>query len=156
MITGQTVEDLPLDGRSTFRLIALTPGVTFTQSAYGQLGDVAINTTFDTMFTINGGRVESNEFLIDGVPSSAGFFDQITTIPTPDDTSQFKVESNNLSAQYGRYTGGVVNVTTNSGTNTYHGKVYEFFRNSALDANDWFTKRAGLPIPAFKLNISWQ
>ena len=153
VITGQTVEDLPLNGRSTFRLIALTPGVTFTQSAYGQFGDVAINTTFDTMFTINGGRVESNEFLIDGVPSSTGFFDQITTIPTPDDTSQFKVEANNLSAQYGRYTGGVVNVTTNSGTNRYHGNVYEFFRNSALDANDWFNKRAGLRIPAFKLNI---
>ncbi len=153
VITGQTVQDLPLNGRSTFRLIALTPGVTFNQSAFGQFGDVAVNTTFDTNFSINGGRAQSNEFLIDGVPSSAGFFDQITTLPTVDDTDQFKVEANNLSAQYGRYAGGVINVSTKSGTNGLHGDAYEFFRNSALDANDWFIKRNGGKIPPFKLNI---
>ena len=153
VITGQTIEDLPLNGRSTFRLIALTPGVTFNQSAFGQFGDVAVNTTFDTNFSINGGRAQANEFLIDGVPSSAGFFDQITTLPTVDDTQEFKVEANNLSAQYGRYAGGVINVSTRSGSNSYHGDAYEFFRNSALDANDWFIKRAGQKIPPFKLNI---
>ena len=152
VITGQTVEDLPLNGRSTFRLIALTPGVTFNRSAYGQFGDVAVNSTFDTNFSINGGRAQSNEILIDGVPSSAGFFDQITTLPTVDDTQEFKVESNNLSAQYGRYAGGVINVSTKSGNDAFHGDVYEFLRNSAFDANDWFTKHAGLPIPAFKMN----
>src|SRR5258708_8882893 len=92
VITGQTVENLPLNGRSTFRLIALTPGVTFSQSAYGQFGDVAVNSTWDTNFSINGGRAQSNEILIDGVPSSTGFFDQITTLPTVDDTQEFKVE----------------------------------------------------------------
>ena len=152
VITGQTIEDLPLNGRSTFRLIALTPGVTFNRSAYGQFGDVAVNSTFDTNFSINGGRAQSNEILIDGVPSSAGFFDQITTIPTVDDTQEFKVESNNLSAQYGRYSGGAVNVSTKSGTNALHGSVFEFLRNSAFDANDWFTKHAGNPIPPFKMN----
>lgn len=153
VITGSTVEDLPLNGRSTFRLIALTPGVTFNQSAYGQFGDLAVNSTFDANFSINGGRAQANEFLIDGVPSSAGFFDQITTLPIVDDTDQFKVEANNLSAQYGRYAGGAINVSTKAGRNTFHGNVFEFFRNSALDANDWFTKHAGNPIPAFKLNI---
>ncbi len=74
VITGQTVENLPLNGRSTFRLIALTPWRhPFSQSAYGQFGDAAVNTTWDTNFTINGGRAQSNEILIDGVPSSAGF-----------------------------------------------------------------------------------
>jgi hypothetical protein len=152
VITGQTVENLPLNGRSTFRLIALTPGVTFSQSAYGQFGDVPVNSTWDTNFSINGGRSQSNEILIDGVPSSAGFFDQITTLPIVDETQEFKVESNNLSAQYGRYSGGAINVTTKSGTNQYHGNVFEFLRNSAVDANDWFTKRAGLPIPEFRMN----
>jgi hypothetical protein len=90
VITGQTVENLPLNGRSTFRLIALTPGVTFSQSAYGQFGDVAVNSTWDTNFSINGGRAQSNEILIDGVPSSTGFFNQITTLPTVDDTHEFK------------------------------------------------------------------
>jgi hypothetical protein len=152
VITGATVENLPLNGRSSFRLIALTPGVTFSKSAYGQFGDVTVNSTFDTNFTINGGRSQSNEILIDGVPSSAGFFDQITTLPSVDDTQEFKVESNNLSAAYGRYAGGAINVTTKSGANTYHGNVFEFFRNSALDANDWFTKAAGKPIPPFKMS----
>ncbi|MEO6924472.1 MAG: carboxypeptidase-like regulatory domain-containing protein, partial [Bryocella sp.] len=72
VITGQTVADLPLNGRSTFRLITLTPGVTFSRSAYGQFGDVPVNTTWDTNFSINGGRSQSNEILIDGAPTSAG------------------------------------------------------------------------------------
>ncbi len=152
VITGQTVEDLPLNGRSTFRLIALTPGVTFSQSAYGQFGDVAVNTTWDTNFTINGGRAQSNEILIDGVPSSVGFFNQITTLPTVDDTQEFKVESNNLSAEFGRYAGGAINVTTKGGTNQIHGDVYEFLRNSFFDANDWFNKRAGNPRAPFRMN----
>jgi hypothetical protein len=152
VISGQTVENLPLNGRSTFRLIALTPGVTFSQSAYGQFGDVAVNTTWDTNFTINGGRAQSNEILIDGVPSSVGFFNQITTLPTVDDTQEFKVESNNLSAEYGRYAGGAINVTTKGGTNQLHGNVYEFLRNSYFDANDWFNKRAGNPRAPFRMN----
>ena len=152
VITGRTVQDLPLNGRSTFRLIALTPGVTFNQSAYGNFGDVPVNTTFDTNFSINGGRAQSNEILIDGVPSSAGFFDQITTLPSVDDTQEFKVEANNLSAQYGRYSGGAINVSTKSGTNGLHGTAFEFIRNSAFDANNWFTKRAGQPKPPFKMN----
>lgn len=152
VITGETVQDLPLNGRSSFRLIALTPGVTFSRSAYGQFGDVAVNTTWDTNFSINGGRAQSNEILIDGVPSSTGFFNQITTLPTVDDTQEFKVQSNNLSAEYGRYSGGAVNVTTKSGTNSYHGNVFEFIRNSALDANDFFNKSKGKSIPPFKMN----
>lgn len=152
VVAGRTVESLPLNGRSTFRLIALTPGVTFSQSAYGQFGDVAVNSTWDTNFSINGGRSQSNEILIDGVPSSAGFFNQITTLPVVDETQEFKVESNNLSAQYGRYAGGVINVSTKSGENTFHGNLYEFVRNSAFDANDWFNKRAGLKTPEFRMN----
>ena len=152
VITGSTVSSLPLNGRSTFRLIALTPGVTFSQSAYGQFGDVAVNTTWDTNFSINGGRAQSNEILIDGVPSSAGFFDQITTLPIVDETQEFKVESNNLSAVFGRYSGGAINVTTKGGTNEFHGNLFEFVRNSVFDANNWFNKRAGNPNIEFRMN----
>lgn len=152
VITGQTVEALPLNGRSTFRLIALTPGVTFQRSAFGQFGDVPVNSTWDTNFTINGGRAQSNEVLIDGVPSSAGFFNQITTLPIVDETQEFKVESNNLSAIYGRYSGGAINVTTKSGTNGFHGDLFEFIRNDALDANEWFNKAAGGARNPFRMN----
>jgi hypothetical protein len=130
----------------------LTPGVNFNQSAYGQFGDVPVNTTWDTNFSINGGQSQSNEFLIDGIPSSVGFFNQITTIPSVDDTQEFKVESANLSAQYGRYAGGVINVTTKSGTNQFHGSAFEFLRNNVLNADDYFNKGKGQPTPSFKMN----
>jgi hypothetical protein len=152
VITGQTVQDLPLNGRSTFRLIALTPGVVFSNGAYGQFGDTPVNTTFDSNFRINGGRASSNEFLIDGVPTAVGFFNQITTDPMPDETQEFKVESSNLSAQYGRFAGGVINVSTKSGTNQIHGDVFDFIRNSVFDSNDWFNKQAGKARPLFRMN----
>lgn len=152
VIPAHTISNLALNGRSTFRLIQLTPGVTFNRAANGIFGDVPTNTTFDTDLSINGERAQSNEFLIDGVPSTAGFFNQITTIPTVDDTQEFKVQSDNQSAEYGRFAGGVVNVITKSGSNQYHGNVFEFLRNSALDANEYFNKGAGLNIPPFKMN----
>lgn len=152
VIPARTIVNLPLNGRSSFRLIQLTPGVTFNQGANGQFGDVPVNSTWDSSFAINGGRSQSNAILIDGVPSTTGFFDQITTIPSIDDTQEFKVQSNNMSAEYGRYSGGVVNVTTKSGTEQIHGTLFEFLRNSALDANDYFDKEHGRPVPPFKMN----
>ena len=152
VIAARTITNLPLNGRSSFRLIQLTPGVTFNQAAYGQFGDVPVNTTWDTNFSVNGGQAQSNEILIDGVPSSVGFFDQITTIPSVDDTEEFKVESDSLSAEYGRFTGGVINVTTKSGTNELHGAAFEFLRNSALDANDYIDNSKGVKVPPFKMN----
>lgn len=152
VITANTISSLPLNGRSSFRLIQLTPGVTFNQAANGQFGDVPVNTTWDADFSINGGRAQSNEFLIDGVPSTAGFFNQVTTIPSVDDTQEFKVESANLSAQYGRFAGGVINVTTKAGTNDFHGTLFEFLRNNVLNANDYIDKSAGKAIPAFHMN----
>ena len=152
VISGRTIVNLPLNGRSSFRLIQLTPGVTFNEGANGQFGDVPVNSTWDSSFAINGGRSQSNAILIDGVPSTTGFFDQITTIPSIDDTQEFKVQSNNMSAEYGRYSGGVVNVTTKSGTEQLHGTVFEFLRNSALDANDYIDKEHNRAIPPFKMN----
>jgi Carboxypeptidase regulatory-like domain/TonB-dependent Receptor Plug Domain len=152
VIAARTITNLPLNGRSSFRLIQLTPGVTFNQAAYGQFGDVPVNTTWDTDFSINGGQAQSNEILIDGVPSSVGFFNQITTIPSVDDTEEFKVESDNLSAEYGRFGGGVINVTTKSGTNQLHGTAFEFLRNSVLDANDYIDKSKNVAIPPFIMN----
>jgi len=151
-ITANTVSSLPLNGRSSFRLIQLTPGVTFTQAASGQFGDVPVNTQQDSDFNINGGRADANEVLIDGVPSTAGFYNAITTIPSVDDTQEFKVESDNLSAQYGRFGGGVLNVTTKSGTNELHGTVFEFLRNNVLNADDYIDRGAGNPTPPFKMN----
>lgn len=152
LIDNTRIQNIPLNGRSAFRLVQLTPGVLAARAASGQFGDIAVNTTWDTNFSINGGRAQSNEIQIDGVPATAGFFNQITTIPSIEATQEFKVQSNNLSAEWGRFGGGVLNVSTRSGTNEFHGSLYEFLRNSAFDANEFFNRGAGRPIPAFRMN----
>ncbi|MBK7927704.1 MAG: TonB-dependent receptor [Bryobacterales bacterium] len=152
IIDNTKIQNIPLNGRSAFRLVQLTPGVLTTTAAFGQFGDIPVNTTWDTNFSINGGRAQSNEVQIDGVPATAGFFNQITTIPSIESTQEFKVQSNNLSAEWGRFGGGVLNVSTRSGTNEFHGSVFEFLRNSAFDANEFFNKRSGRDIPPFRMN----
>ena len=152
VVDTSKIANIPLNGRSPFRLVQLTPGVLSTPAANGQFGDLAVNTTWDSNFSINGGRFQSNEVQIDGVPSTAGFFNQITTIPTVEATQEFKVQSNGLSAEWGRSGGGVVNVSTRGGTNEFHGALFEFLRNSKFDANEFFNKRSGRPIPPFRMN----
>ncbi len=152
LIDNSKIQNIPLNGRSSFRLVQLTPGILTTRAAGGQFGDIPVNTTWDSNFSINGGRAQSNEIQIDGVPATAGFFNQITTIPSIEATQEFKVQSNNLSAEWGRFAGGVLNVSTRSGTNSFHGSLYEYMRNSALDANEFFNKGAGREIPPFRMN----
>jgi hypothetical protein len=152
VIDNSKIAGIPLNGRSPFRLVQLTPGVLSAPSANGQFGDIPVNTTWDANFSINGGRHQSNEVQIDGVPATAGFFNQMTTIPSVEATQEFKVESNNLAAEWGRFGGGVVNVSTRSGTNQWRGSAFEFLRNSALDANEFFNKRAGKNKPPFRMN----
>ena len=152
VVDQRSVENLPLNGRSSFRLVQLTPGILAAPAANGQFGDIPVNTTFDSNFSINGGRSQSNEVLIDGVPSTAGFFNQITTIPSVESTREFRVQSNGLAAEYGRSGGGVLNVSTKSGTNELHGSAFEFLRNSAMDSNEFFNKRNGRAKPPFRMN----
>jgi hypothetical protein len=152
VVDSSKILSIPLNGRSAFRLVQLTPGVLASPGANGQFGDMPVNTTWDSNFAINGGRSQSNEVQIDGVPSTAGFFNQITTIPSVEATQEFKVQSNNLSAEWGRSGGGALNVSTRSGTNEFHGSVFEFLRNSAFDANEFFNNRAGRAKPPFRMN----
>jgi hypothetical protein len=152
VIDNSKIVNMPLNGRSPFRLVLLTPGVSSTPAASGQFGDVSVNTNQDADFAINGGQAHSAEVHIDGVPATAGLFNSITTIPSVDSTQEFKVESNNLSAEWGRFSGGVLNVSSRSGTNEFHGTLFEFFRNSALDANEFFNSAAGREIPPFRMN----
>ncbi|MBS1824383.1 MAG: TonB-dependent receptor [Acidobacteria bacterium] len=152
LIDNTKIQNIPLNGRSAFRLVQLTPGILSTRAASGQFGDIPVNTTWDTNFSINGGRAQSNEIQIDGVPATTGFFNQITTIPSIESTQEFKVQSNNLSAEWGRFGGGVLNVSTRSGTNEFHGALFEFLRNSAFDSNELFNKTSGRLKPPFRMN----
>jgi hypothetical protein len=152
VVDNRKVVSLPLNGRSSFRLADLNPGFIATPASYGQFGDIPVNTTWDANFSINGGQGYSNEIMIDGTPSTAGFFDQITTMPSVDALTEFKVQSSTMSAQFGHLSGGLLNVTTKSGTNQFHGSLYEFWRNNILGANDYFNNLAGRANPPFRMN----
>ena len=152
LIDNSKISSIPLNGRNPFRLVQLTTNVLTAPSANGQFADVPVNTLDDSMISINGGRARTNEVLIDGIPSTTGFVNQMTTIPNVDSTQEFKVQSSNLSAEWGRFGGGVINVSTRSGTNQLHGSAYEYLRNSALDANEFFNRRTGNGTPPFRMN----
>jgi len=152
VIDSSRILNMPLNGRMVFRLVQLTPGVLAPPGAKGQFGDISVGTFDDVHFSINGGRAQSNEVLIDGVPATTGFLNLFTTVPSVEATQEFKVQSNNLSAEWGRFGGGVINVSTRSGTNQLRGSLFEFLRNSALDANEFFNKGAGKAKPPFRMN----
>ena len=152
VIDRAQLDSLPLDGRMTFRLVQLTPGVLSGVDAQGQFGDISVGTFDDINFSINGGRAGANATVIDGVPASTGFLNLFTTVPSVEATQEFKVQSNSTSAEYGRFAGGVVNVSTRSGSNQLHGSLFEFLRNNVLNADDFFSNRAGIKTPAFHMN----
>src|SRR5438067_465281 len=149
-VTGQNlnrtfINDLPLVDRAVFDLALLAPGVN--QPAGNTFG----NSTMANNFISDGGRNAQADILIDGV-STVGV-EQNTAIvnplytPSVDSVQEFKVQQSNFSAEVGFTGGTVLNVVTRGGTNQFHGSVYEFLRNAALDANDYFSDQAGLRIP---------
>ncbi|MBI2687733.1 MAG: TonB-dependent receptor [Acidobacteria bacterium] len=150
VITNRQVVDLPLNGRNPFALAALTPGVTplasFGAGVVGARG--AAQSAGANNFLANGGMTGSNEILLDGIPITVCCQGQPALIPTIDTTEEFKVQTNTSPAEFGRTSGGILNIVTKSGTNRFHGTAYEFFRNEKLDAANFFVNRAGTnPIP---------
>jgi hypothetical protein len=141
VIDRQRVVELPLNARNPFMLGMLTAGVNFNGAAIWQRpfdnGAIA-------EWTINGSQSRGNEFLLDGAPnnSQAGG-NNIAYVPPVDSVQEFKIMTNTYDAQYGKTTGGIVNVSLRSGTNAFHGTVYEFMRRSWLDANDFRNKARG-------------
>ena len=154
-VTGQVVNrkfvnDLPLVDRNFTNLAYLAPGVNETNVAGTNNSNGGIN------FNSNGSRNSTADVLIDG--ASATNFEQNSGIqnvpytPSVDSVEEFKVQQSNFTAEFGFAGGTVINVVTRSGTNQYHGSAYEFFRNSALDANEWFANRDGNARPALRRN----
>src|SRR5882672_11769011 len=151
---GQVVENkyilsLPLAGRAPLSLVALSPGLTPSNLNPGGQSN--------TNFTANGNRNSQADVLLDGmsvanVEQNSG----ITNLeyqPSVDVVQEFKVQTNYFSSEFGNTGGAIVNVITKSGTNQLHGNGYEFYRNAALNANSWFSNRAGRSIPDFKRNV---
>jgi hypothetical protein len=154
-VTGQVVNrkfvnDLPLVNRNFTNLAYLAPGVNETNAPGTTNANGGIN------FNSNGSRNSTADVLIDG--ASATNFEQNSGIqnvpytPSVDSVEEFKVQQSNFTAEFGFAGGTVINVVTRSGTNQYHGSAYEFFRNSALNANEWFANRDGNARPASRRN----
>ena len=155
-VESETVRELPLNGRDWTSLATLQPGVKKieTQVSYSDAGRGARG--FGSELTVSGQRSTFNNYRIDGVTvvdyANAAPGNVIGVVLGVDAIQEFSVLTGGFPAEYGRATGGVVNAISKSGTNTFHGDVYEFLRNSALDANDYFTKSAGNPRPPFRRN----
>lgn len=141
VIDNQRVRELPLNARNPFMLGILVAGVNFNGAAIWQRpfdnGAIA-------EWTINGSQSRGNEFLLDGAPNNgqAGG-NNIAYVPPVDSVEEFKIMTNTYDAQYGKTTGGIINVSLRSGTNDFHGTIYEFARRSGLDANDSRLKARG-------------
>jgi hypothetical protein len=161
-VDRQFVENLPLNGRSFQQLISLTPGVvTVPGSQFNNTGQ----------FSVNGQRANANNFTVDGVSANTG--NGVGTIPgqatsgtlptlttfggtngmvSVEAMQEFQVQTSSYSAEYGRSPGGQISIVTRSGTNEFHGSLFEYLRNDKLDANDWFANRAGQPRPPERQN----
>ena len=148
VITSQAVADLPINGRNFLDFTVLTPGVARDPTRTGDL-------------SFGGQRGTSNSLLVDGSDANNVFFGQSTgragTGRNPysfseDAVQEFQVNANSYGAEIGRAGGGVLNVITKSGTNDFHGTAFEFFRDKALNANQWENNRRGIPKRAYHFN----
>ena len=145
-VENTEVENLPIVNRNLYTLLTLTPGVqssTFADNAVGLQQQVTM---------INGGvdgGAGSVAYYLDGGLNMTGVRNTGNALPNPDAVQEFRVETNNYSAEYGRSNGGVVNVITKSGTNDFHGSLFEFVRNTILNANNWDNASA---TPAYHRN----
>src|SRR5262249_16320278 len=116
-----------------------------------------LSTNFKGAINVNGNRVFNNAFLLDGVDNvsySSSFRGENAQIiqPSIEALQEFKIQTNGYSAEFGRSSGAVINATTRSGSNSFRGSVYEFLRNDALDANNFFSNAFGSPEPVRKRN----
>src|SRR5580700_9863334 len=155
------VDNLPLNGRSFQTLKMLTPGVVVTATAFDDQGQ----------FSVNGQRADANYFTVDGVSANFGVTGYAPLVQTAggalpalsalggtnslvsvDAMQEFRIQTSSFAPEFGRTPGGQVSIVTRSGTNSFHGTLFEYFRNNVLDADDWFVNFNHLPKPEERQN----
>src|SRR4030088_1325765 len=156
-VESTTVRELPLNGRDWASLATLQPGVNAIESQVSfETGSPRGNRGFGSQLTISGGRPTQNNYRLDGNSindySNGGPGSVIGVSLGVDAIQEFSVLTGNYSAEYGRTSGGVVNAISKSGTNAFHGDIYEFLRNDKLDANDFFLNSSRQPKPEYRRN----
>jgi len=149
VVTGKEISQLELNGRNFTQLVTMVPGVSnLTGQDESQVG---LNGSIS--FSVNGGRGEYNNWQIDGANNmDTGSNATLNTYPSVDAVAEFRVQTSNYSAVYGRNASGNIEVITKSGSKSFHGDAYEFIKNDAFDANRFFNNAAGLPRPSDKKN----
>lgn len=149
-VVGQkTISAMPLSGRNVNNLLTLVPGVVAGGSTYG---NPSTNIIGNGNYQIGGGFGNQSIFYVDGVLTNIPENNSDTMIPSQDSVAEFKVATNDVSAEFGGFAGGVVNISTKQGTNQLHGSAYEYIRNKVLDANDFFSNRYGNKRPPYVQN----
>jgi hypothetical protein len=134
VVNDRAVTQLPLNARDTYQFLQLQPGV---MSTVGSPNSVVYGSDKAGAVSVNGGRGRSNNFSVNGGDANDQFVNLPIVQPSPDSIEEFRVLTNTFDAEYGRNSGSVVNVITKSGTNNIHGNMYEFFRNTVLNANPY-------------------
>jgi hypothetical protein len=137
VIHGEAVPAMPLNGRNFVQLSTLAPGVELPPGTQ--------------LPRVNGGRPRTNEYLFDGISALQPEPGQVAFFPIVDDIQEFSVQSNAVPAEFGRFNGGVVNLTTRGGANAFHGTLYNFFRNEDLNARNYFAQTS-YSKPKFRRN----
>jgi hypothetical protein len=140
VIGAQRIEAVPLNGRSFIELLSLQPGVVPNGDSNqgAEMGDRPVGGQSPGNISVNGGREASNGFIVNGANVNEGKNNGTSVIPNLDSIEEFRIITNNFDAEYGNYSGGQVNLVTKSGSNTYHGEVFEFNRNTAFNARNYF------------------
>lgn len=149
VISSQTIVNTPLISRNPIALTLLAAGVVATDPSSFNNG---VRTTGGGRPYVNGNRKEANNFLLDGVDNNQTSDNLSSYQPNLEAIAEFKLITNNASAEFGNFQGGIVNVVIKSGTNQIHGSAFEYFRNDKLNANNWGRNWQGLPKTAIRWN----
>ena len=132
-ITGNQIEDFPLNGRNWTQLQQLEPGIVGTSDRFGGMNGG---------YSGNGNQTQQNSFLINGTDSNDSSLNVALVIPSPDAIGEFRMVTNTLNPEYGRNSGSIINAVIKNGTNQFHGDAFEFYRDTFMDAKSWFELEA--------------
>lgn len=151
VINAKTNVDLPLATRNYVQLTLLAPG-TVNPNPQTMKDSTGTNTNGGRPY-VNGNREQANNFLLDGIDNNQVSDNLVGYSPSPDAIQEFNMITNNASAEFGNFQGGIISVSLKSGTNEFHGSAFEFFRNNVLNANEWQNNWQGVPRAQVRWNM---